>query len=81
MLTSHFRLSRWDGERATFEGEAYCVDGADAASSRSFDDGSQVCVEGNVAQPNITAFFTGDYIGMHTSISKERSPDTRVNAT
>ena len=30
--------------RATFEGEAYCVDGADAASSRSFDDGSEVCV-------------------------------------
>ena len=41
-----FRLSRWDGERATFEGEAYGVDGADAASSRGFDDGSQVCVEG-----------------------------------
>ena len=41
-----FRFSRWDGERATFEGEAYGVDGADAASSRGFDDGSQVCVEG-----------------------------------
>ena len=38
-------------------------------------------LSGNVAQPNITAFFTGDYIGMHTSISKEQKPDTRVNAT
>ena len=41
---SNLKIVGW--ERATFEGEAYCVDGADAASSRSFDDGSQVCVEG-----------------------------------
>ena len=41
-----FLLSRWGGERATFEGDAYGVDSADAASLRGFDDGSQVCVEG-----------------------------------